>query len=48
MIDQNEISKRIAKFIRQDSPKYFSVDLFENQMGNSDMVEYVAKVTEYN
>ncbi|GEA51614.1 hypothetical protein VIN01S_24180 [Vibrio inusitatus NBRC 102082] len=47
VIDQSEISKRIAKLIRQDSPKYFSVALYENQMGNSDMVEYVAKVTEY-
>ncbi len=47
IINQQKVSDTIAKMIHRDNPTYFSVELFANQMGNSDMVEYVAKVTEY-
>ncbi len=46
-IDRQQISNTIAKMIHRDAPTYFSVELFENQIGRSDMIEYVAKVTEY-
>lgn len=47
-IDAHAISKKISELVRKDSPNFFSVDLYANQMGQSDMTEYVAKVTEYN
>lgn len=47
-IDVQQISDTIAKMVHRDAPTYFSVELFENKMGRSDMYEYVAKVTEYN
>ncbi|GEA51615.1 hypothetical protein VIN01S_24190 [Vibrio inusitatus NBRC 102082] len=47
VINQQQVSDTIAKMIHRDEPKYFSVELFENQIGKSDTVEYVAKVTEY-
>ncbi|GEA51623.1 hypothetical protein VIN01S_24270 [Vibrio inusitatus NBRC 102082] len=44
-----EISNKISEIVRSDQPNYFSVELYSNQMGaESNMVEYVAKVTEYN
>lgn len=47
-IDVQQISDTIAKMVHRDDPTFFSVELFENEMGRSDMYEYVAKVTEYN
>jgi uncharacterized protein YdeI (BOF family) len=46
-MNPNQLSKNIAKHIERDAPKYFSVDFYQNMVGNSDMVEYVAKVIEY-
>ncbi|MGV2988395.1 hypothetical protein ACE1OE_12175 [Vibrio sp. E150_011] len=46
-INPNQISKNIIKHIERDQPKYFSVDFYQNTVGNSDMVEFVAKVIEY-
>ncbi|MEZ9897894.1 hypothetical protein BCT86_16985 [Vibrio breoganii] len=47
VIDQQQVSDTIAKMIHRDAPRFFSVELFENQKGKSDSIEYVAKVTEY-
>jgi hypothetical protein len=46
-MNANQLSKNIVKHIERDEPKYFSVDFYQNVIGNSDMVEYVAKVIEY-
>ncbi|MEZ9703362.1 hypothetical protein AB4343_09590 [Vibrio breoganii] len=44
-----KISDKISDLVRKDEPNYFSVELNSTQMGaESNMVEYVAKVTEYN
>ncbi|GEM81212.1 hypothetical protein [Vibrio superstes] len=47
-ISSDKVSATISKMVRKDAPEFFTVDLYSNQMGQSDMVEYVAKVTEYN
>ncbi|GEM79801.1 hypothetical protein [Vibrio superstes] len=47
VISVQQVSDTIAKMIHRDAPTYFSVELYSNPMGRSDMVEYVAKVTEY-
>lgn len=45
----HNMSDKISELVRKDGPTYFSVELYSNQMGaESNMVEYVAKVTEYN
>ncbi|MCL9773923.1 hypothetical protein [Vibrio methylphosphonaticus] len=46
-INANQLTKNITQHIQRDAPKYFSVDFYQNVVGNSDMVEYVARVIEY-
>ncbi|GEA52267.1 hypothetical protein VIN01S_30710 [Vibrio inusitatus NBRC 102082] len=47
-INTEQVSNTIAKMIDRDQPTYFSVDLYSSNIGKSDTIEYVAKVTEYN
>lgn len=46
-VNQQKVIDKITEMVRKDAPNYFSVELYSNQMGQSDMVEYIAKVSEY-
>ncbi|PMH46011.1 hypothetical protein BCU68_09480 [Vibrio sp. 10N.286.49.B3] len=43
----DKLNQEIIKKIEQDSPNFFSVDVYRNKLGKSDKFEYVAKVIEY-
>lgn len=46
-VSKGQLSSTITKMIHKDNPTYFSVDVFSNRIGDSDTIEYVAKVSEY-